>query len=209
MAISKLILNGEVQMDVTSNTNVAGNMLSGVIGTKNDGTSVTGTIASKSSTDLTVSGATVTAPAGYYANAASKAVTTTTHPNPSASIASSTGIVTASHTQTTGYVAGGTTTGTLNLTTQAAQTINTSTADQIISSYRWLTGTQTIKSVTTTNLIAGNIASGITVKVGDANNASRITQITGTYAPTRVSLTVTPTESTQTYNETDFYGYSL
>ena len=207
MAISKLILNGEVQMDVTSNTNAANNMLNGVIGTKNDGTSVTGNIASKSSDDLTVSGATVTAPAGYYANAASKAVATTTHPNPTAAIVSSTGVVTATHTQTTGYVTSGTTTGTLNLTTQGATTYNTSTADQTIASNRWLTGTQTIKSVTTTNLTAANIAEGVTVQVGDANNASRITQITGTYAPTTSSLTVTPTETSQTFNATGVYGY--
>ena len=194
-------------MDVTSNTNTASNMLSGVIGTKNDGTSVTGNIATKTSSDLTASGATVTAPAGYYANAASKSVTTTTHPNPSASITSSTGVVTASHTQTTGYVTSGTTTSTMQLTSQAAATYNTSTADQTISSYRWLTGTQTIKSVTTSNLIAANIASGVTVKVGDANNASRITQVTGTYAPAVSSLTVTPTETAQTFNATGVYGY--
>ena len=123
MAISKLILNGEVQMDVTSDTVIASSLLSGKTATKNDGTKITGNIASKSSDDLTVSGATVTAPAGYYANAASKAVATTTHPNPTASITSSTGVVTASHTQGTGYVTSGTTTGTLNLTTQAGKTV--------------------------------------------------------------------------------------
>lgn len=210
MAISKLILNGETQMDVTSNTNTSNNMLSGVVGTKNDGTTVTGNIASKSSTDLTVSGATVTAPAGYYANAASKAVATTTHPNPSASIASSTGVVTASHTQTTGYVTAGTTTGTLNLTTQAATTYNTSTADQTIASNRWLTGTQTIKSVTTSNLTAANIAEGVTVQVGDANNASRITQVTGTHSgATSYTATISGSGNSSycyvTYNGTKYY----
>lgn len=316
MAIAKVILNGETLMDVTSNTNATGNMLNGVVGTKNDGTSVTGNIATKTSSNLTVSGATVTAPAGYYAAAASKAVTTTTHPNPTATIASSTGVVTASHTQTTGYVTSGTTTGTLNLTTQAGKTVtptesaqtavasyrwttgpvsvaaisstyvgtgiarksaadltasgstvtapvgyyataasksvaagsafppavtitknptigvNTSgvvtasyngsssitptvnagyisqgtagtisttgtstyqltskaaatyypsTADQTIASQRWLVGNQTIKSVTTSNLTASNIAQGVVVKVGDSSNASRITQVTGTF----------------------------
>ena len=192
MAYSKIILNGETLMDVTSDTVDAGNLLSGKTATKNSGAKVTGNIATKSSSDLTVSGATVTAPAGYYSATASKAVATTTHPNPTATIASSTGVVTASHTQGTGYVAGGTTTGTLNLTTQAAQTINTSTADQTIASNRWLTGTQTIKSVTTTNLTAANIAEGVTVKVGDANNASRITQITGTHSgETQYTATIT------------------
>ena len=142
MAISKVILNGETLMDVTPNTNVADNMLSGVIGTKNDGTSVTGNITMRSSADTTFASATgtFTAPIGYYSTAATKTVTT-----------------------------------------QAAQTIYPSTADQTISSYRWLTGTQTIKSVTTTNLTAANIAEGVTVKVGDATNASRITQIVGAH----------------------------
>lgn len=316
MAIAKVILNGETLMDVTSDTATANNMLSGIKATKNDGTKVTGNIASKSSTDLSVSGATVTAPAGYYANAASKAVATATHPSPTASITSSTGVVTASHTQGTGYVTSGTTTGTLSLTTQAGKTVtpteaaqtavasyrwttgpvsvaaisstyvgtgvakksaadltasgsvvtapvgyyssavskavaagsafppavtitkaptigvNTSgvvtasyngsssitptvnagyisqgtagtisttgtstyqltskaaatyypsTTDQTIASQRWLVGAQTIKSVTTSNLTAENIAEGVVVKVGDTNNASRITQVTGTH----------------------------
>ena len=246
MAISKLILNGEVQMDVTSDTVTAGSMLSGTTATKNDGTKATGTIATKTSSDLTASGATVTAPAGYYANAASKAVATTTHPNPTVSFNSSTRVVTASHAQTAGYVTAGTTTSTITisagsafppavtitknptfsmnsatgvvtasytgsssitptvtsgyvsqgtagvvsttgtstyqLTSKAAATFYPSTADQTIASYRWLTGTQTIKSVTTSNLTAENIAEGVVVRVGDSNNASRIAQITGTHS---------------------------
>ena len=89
MAISKLILNGEVQMDVTSDTVTAGSMLSGTTATKNDGTKATGTIASKSSSDLTVSGATVTAPAGYYSASASKSVTTMTLPTTTSTSATS------------------------------------------------------------------------------------------------------------------------
>lgn len=211
MAYSKIILNGETLMDVTSDTVDAGNLLSGKTATKNSGAKVTGNIATKSSSDLTVSGATVTAPAGYYSATASKAVATTTHPNPTATIASSTGVVTASHTQGTGYVTGGTTTGTLNLTTQAAQTINTSTADQTIASNRWLTGAQTIKSVTTTNLTAANIAEGVIVKVGDANNASRITQITGTHSgETQYTATITNSGNATycyvSYNGTKYYS---
>lgn len=43
MAIAKVILNGEVQMDVTSDTVEANKLLSGETATKNDGTKVTGT----------------------------------------------------------------------------------------------------------------------------------------------------------------------
>ena len=167
-------------------------------------------ITTRSAADLTANASTVTVPAGYYSSQVTKNVASTTHPNPTAAIASSTGVVTATHTQTAGYVAAGTTTGTLNLTTQAAQTINTSTADQTIASYRWLTGTQTIKSVTTTNLTAANIAEGVTVKVGDANNASRITQVVGTHSgATSYTATISGSGNSSycyvTYNSTKYY----
>lgn len=74
MAISKITLNGVTQMDVTQKTVTSNTMLNGVTALKNDGTDITGNIASKTSSDLTVSGATVTAPAGHYQNAASKTI---------------------------------------------------------------------------------------------------------------------------------------
>lgn len=78
MAIAKVIYktsaedSGTVWMDTTQKTVTAGTMLSGTTALKNDGTDVTGNIASKSSSDLTANNLTVTAPAGYYASAASK-----------------------------------------------------------------------------------------------------------------------------------------
>ena len=75
MAFSKIILNGTTLMDVTQDTVAAANLLSGETAHKNDGTSVTGNIASKSSSDLTASTLTVTAPAGYYASDATKTLT--------------------------------------------------------------------------------------------------------------------------------------
>ena len=65
--------------------------------------------------------------------------------------------------------------------TKEAATYNTSTADQTINSGQYLGGNQTIKAVTTENIDAGNIKKGVVVKVGDANNAGRIKDITGTY----------------------------
>ena len=59
------------------------------------------------SSDLTASGATVTAPAGYYAEASSKSVSTATQATPSISVSSG-GLITATSTQSTGYVTGGT-----------------------------------------------------------------------------------------------------
>lgn len=64
---------------------------------------------------------------------------------------------------------------------KSAATYNTSTSDQTITSKQYLSGNQTIKGVTTSNISAGNIKKGVVVKVGDANNAGRIKNITGTY----------------------------
>lgn len=232
MAISKLILNGEVQMDVTSDTVSAGNMLSGITGTKKDGTKATGNIATRTSANLTASGSTVTAAAGYYATSVSKSVAAGSAFPPAVTITkaptigvNTSGVVTANYngsssitpTVTSGYISQGTagtisTTGTstYQLTSQAAATYYPSTADQTIASQRWLVGNQTIKSVTTSNLTAANVAEGVVVKVGDANNASRITQVTGTHrGATTYTATISGSGNSSycyvTYNGTKYY----
>lgn len=111
----------------------------------------------------------------------------------SASVSTGTNTLTLSKTvsvtpnvSTAGYISSGTAGNssvslTASITTKAAATINTSTSDQTIASGTYLTGAQTIKAVTTTNLIAGNIKNGVTVEVGDANDSDRIISVTGTY----------------------------
>ena len=69
----------------------------------------------KTSSDLTVSGATVTAPAGYYDSSASKAVASGSAGTPTATkgtVSNHSISVTPSVTNTTGYISGGTKTGT-------------------------------------------------------------------------------------------------
>lgn len=151
-----------------------GELLDGVTAYAN-GTKVTGTITSKSSSDLTASGATVTAPAGYYAEAASKAVSSGSATAPasisgtSASVSTGTNTLTLSKTVsvtpsvTAGYVASGTAGNssvslTASVTTKAAATITPGTTDQEIASGTYLTGKQTIKG--DANLVAANIVSG-------------------------------------------------
>lgn len=115
MAYSKVILNGTTLMDVTQKTVTAGDMLSGTTALKNDGTDITGSIASKSSSDLTASGATVTAPAGYYASNATKSVASGTAGTPTATkgaVSNHSVSVTPSVTNTTGFITGDTKTGT-------------------------------------------------------------------------------------------------
>lgn len=58
--------------DITDTTAAAGDVLSGKYFYTSGGTKTQGSISSKSSSDLTASNLTVTAPAGYYASAASK-----------------------------------------------------------------------------------------------------------------------------------------
>ena len=69
-----------------------------------------------------------------------------------------------------------------NVTTLGYGTYYPSGADRTIQSSTFITGTQTIKAVTTSNLTAENIKDGVTVQVGDAVNPSRIASITGTYS---------------------------
>lgn len=83
------------------------------------------------------------------------------------------------------------------VTRQAAQTIHPSTSDQSIAKNQYLTGAQTIKGVLLTNLLAENIKSGVTVKVGDDSDDDCVSAVTGTYSgggATYKTGTFTPTQ---------------
>lgn len=154
-------------------------------------------ITTRASSDLSASGATVTAPAGYYSSAASKSITSGSAV-PAASISAtaaslSTGNGTLTLTKnnvsntpqvTAGYVASGTAGNTnmsltATVTTQGATTYYPTTSDQTIGGSRYLTGTQTIKAVSQTNLTAENIKSGTTISISNGNG--NIWSVLGTY----------------------------
>ena len=159
--------------DTSDATATAGDILSGKTAYVAAG-KVTGTIASKSSSNLTASGATVTVPAGYYPSQASKSVATATQATPSITV-SSAGLITAKSTQSAGYVSSGTKSATKQLTTQGAQTITPGTSNKTISSGRYLTGTQTIKG--DANLVAANIKKGVSIfGVAGSNEGEDIVQ---------------------------------
>ena len=95
------------------------------------------------------------------------------------------------------------------VSTQAAQTIHPSTTDQTIASGKYLTGVQTIKGVTLSNLSAGNIKSGVVVKVGDSTDDDCVTSVTGSYTGESASIgTKTLTNSDNTLTSISFTGLS-
>lgn len=154
-----------------------GKMLSGVTAYA-DGTKYTGSIETKTGSNLSASGATVTVPAGYYASQATKSVDSGSATAPasisgtSASVTTGTNTLTLTKsvsvtpTVTAGYVASGTAGNssvslTASVTTKAAATITPGTSNQTIASGTYLTGTQTISG--DANLVAGNIVAGKTI----------------------------------------------
>lgn len=105
---------------------------------------------------------TVTPDSGYdgLSKVTVNAMATATQATPGITVSSG-GLITASATQTAGYVAAGTKSATKQLTTQEAQTITPGTSDKTIASGKYLTGTQTIKG--DANLVADNIKSGVSI----------------------------------------------
>ena len=271
MAISKIILNGVTQMDVTQDTVATSNLLNGYTATGADGVQITGSyvpsgvslqsktksytptesaqsetvsadsgydglssvsvsvgaisstyvgsgITQRDSTDLSASGDTVTVPSGYYSASASKAVASGTVTAPStisgssATVSTGTNTLTLSKTvsvtpnvSTAGYISSGTAGNssvslTASVTTKGATTYNTSSTDQTIASGTYLTGAQTIRGVTTSNLTADNIKNGVTVTVGDSADADRVLSVTGTYSGGGTSKNVQVLQSTSRTN---------
>lgn len=144
-------------------------------------TKYSGTAAENDSSDLTVSGATVTVPAGYYASQASKAVASGSATAPatisgtSASVSTGTNTLTLSKTVsvtpsvTAGYVASGTAGDsavslTASVTTKAAATITPGTSSQTIAAGTYLTGAQTIagdSDLQSANIVYGKNIFGV------------------------------------------------
>lgn len=89
-----------------------------------------------------------------------EAMPTATQATPSIEVDSS-GLITASATQDSGYVAAGTKSATEQLPVQEAQTIMPGTADKTIEAGKYLTGIQTVKG--DANLVSENIAKDIVI----------------------------------------------
>ena len=201
--------NNGVDLPTLTNEGSASDLLSGKQLIDSEGNIVEGTIVTKTASNLTASGATVTVPAGYYASQTTKSVATATQATPSITINAS-GLITATATQTAGYVAAGTKSATSQLAFQAAKTITPTTADQVAVSSGYYTGgnitvaaipstyvkpsytkTATTYTPTTTNqtISAGTYCSGAQTIKGDSNlvagnikSGVSIFGVNGTYA---------------------------
>lgn len=170
MGVNKVIYYGEVLVDMSQVTVTPETLGKGVTALDAKGDLITGLhecketepkLQSKTVTPTT-SLQTVNPDSGYdgLSKVTVNAMPTATQATPSITVSSS-GLITASATQSAGYVASGTKKATKQLTAQAAQTITPSTSDKTIASGRYLTGTQTIKG--DANLVAGNIKKGVSI----------------------------------------------
>lgn len=149
------------KLPTLTNPGVAGDLLSGKQLIGQDGNIITGTIPSKASTDISVSGRTVTVPAGYYPSQARKSIASATQATPSITVSSG-GLITASATQSAGYVASGTKSATKQLTTQAGKTVTPGTSQQTaVASGRYTTGTVYVAG--DSDLVAANIKKGVNI----------------------------------------------
>lgn len=152
-------------------------MLSGKTAYAN-GTKYSGTIASKTGTDITANGDTVTVPAGYYSSQQTKAVAAGSATAPSSISASSATLSTGTNTITlsksvsvtptvsAGYVSAGTAGNssvslTASVTVKGATTFTPGTSDQTIAAGTYCSGAQTISG--DADLVASNIKSGVTI----------------------------------------------
>lgn len=136
-------------------------LLEGVQLIGQDGRVVDGKIPKKTASDITVSGAMMTVPAGYYENQSLHSVSMASLASPSISEVDDSGKITASVTQTAGYVDAGTKETTRQLSTQAAENYTPGAYDLVIPSGKYLTGDQTIKG--DINLKSSNIIKGASI----------------------------------------------
>lgn len=170
MAVNKVVFGAVSIMDISDSTVTADKIAKGVTAYDKTGEKITGTMEASSAPTLqektvtpSTSAQSITADNGYdgLSKVTINAMPTATQATPSITI-SSAGKITASATQSAGYVAAGTKSATKQLTTQAAKTVTPTTSNQTaVASGRYTTGAVTVKG--DANLVAGNIKSGTTI----------------------------------------------
>lgn len=168
--ISKIEVNGVTLLDLSSDTVTKDTLAKGVYAHDKTGKRIRGTMEASIAPTLqektvtpSTSAQSITADNGYdgLSKVTVNAMPTATQATPSITI-SSDGKITASATQSAGYVSAGTKSATKQLTTQAAKTVTPTTSNQTaVASGIYTTGAVTVKG--DANLVAGNIKSGTTI----------------------------------------------
>lgn len=152
---------GGKKLPILDNPGSANDLLEGKQLIDQDGNPLTGTIPVKTSSDVSVNGANIVIPSGYYSNQVNTSVESVEQVTPSISVSSS-GLITASSTQSEGYVSAGTKSSTKQLSTQAGTTITPSVIQKTaITAGKYTTGP--IYVAGSSNLIASNIKSGVNI----------------------------------------------
>lgn len=164
-------------------------------------------ITRRSSTDLSANVATVTAPAGYYASAASKTVASGTEGTPTATkgtVSNHSVSVTPSVTNSAGYISGGTKTGT-SITVSASELVSGSETKTANGTYDVTNLAQLIVNVSG--------SSGLVYETGTYTPASDIARPTISFAnthtttPLLVTIIDTSAASSTTANSAEFFSY--
>lgn len=176
--VNKVEFGGNTIIDITPTTAVESDVASGKIFFKADGSQATGSIDTKTSSDLTVSGDTVTAPSGYYSSNASASVASgsvsipyTLINEPPTIVVSSAGLITSrvsasrtvSPNVTAGYITSGTSgnvsvtgSSTKQLSTQAGTTITpTESVQTAVGANKFTTGDVKVGAISSTYVGSG------------------------------------------------------
>ena len=189
-------------VDLTQDTVAADKLLSGYTAHDSAGNAIIGTIAAKTSSDMTVVGRSVTVPAGYYSTEVVKSVETMTLPTSASTSGMGTNKATIGRSTSTQYIniptgyntaaARYTISATPNGSATTPATTITANPSISVSSGGLITATASKTQSVTPTVSAGYVSSGTagTITVSGSNTQQLTTKAATTYTPTTTDQTI-------------------